>query len=117
MKRLFKFTASWGRYFDYNGIVIVTQEQLDYAINNKLTVYFGEIAGKYSEVYYTFDKDDFEIITDDVEKIEWVEKNLRYVGYNPFDVDVISDKIQSLESEGLICEDYINIKLNESRIN
>ena len=113
MKKVFLFRPSFSKNLNCNGIVIVTQEELDYALDNKLSVYFGEIGIKYSEIIYSFKKEDFSFITEDIMYVNFLEENFKYVFYNPFNCILHNVEDDSI----LTCKKYINNKLNESRIN
>jgi hypothetical protein len=47
-------------------------------------VYFGEILGRHSEIYGTLDKEDLEVLTDNQDEIEIIEKYIgNSFGLNP----------------------------------
>jgi hypothetical protein len=58
--------------------------------------YFGEIAGKHSEVYGDIDKDDITLITDEKSVNEWVSKNSMHT----YDHSFIYTIEQGIEQEG-----------------
>ena len=83
MKKLFSFYWDCGRHGDVEGLFIATQKEVDDAIGKG--VYFGEILGKHSEIYGTLDEQDIKMVSEDTEKVIWIEGLLSsdVCGYNP----------------------------------
>lgn len=85
MKKLYKFTLDCGRMGAVEGLFIAAPEDINDAIGKE--VYFGEILGKHSDIYCTFDTKYLSVISEDQEKIKWLEGILgkSVSGYNPLD--------------------------------
>lgn len=71
MKTLYKYDIDWGRGYGVEGVFISTPEALSKLFGKR--IYFGEICGKHSEIEVSFTEDDFEVVSQDQEKIEWLE--------------------------------------------
>jgi phenolic acid decarboxylase len=85
-KGIYKFSWDCGRGGDVESTFIATAEDVS-KIQGK-HVYFGEIAGKHSEVYGTIDDGDITLITDNPEFIAQYEVFMGAdfsTGHNPFD--------------------------------
>lgn len=84
-KYLWRFYWYCGRMGNIEGLFVATEEEIRKAIGKD--VYFGEIFGKYSEIYGTLHENDFEKIDIDPETVEKVTKYLgeNWSGYNPLD--------------------------------
>lgn len=83
MKTLYKFYWDAGRHGCVEGLFIEDSESMEQFYGRH--VYFGEILGKHSEVEGTLDREHITVVSEDEEKIEWLESVLgRSVsGYNP----------------------------------
>lgn len=85
MKKLFSFYWDCGRMGGVEGLFIATQDEVDSAIGKQ--VYFGEILGKHSEVYGKLDAEDVTLVSEDQDKVQWLEGLLGETisGYNPLE--------------------------------
>lgn len=85
MKNLYSFYWDCGRSGRLDGLFISTPEEVESIIGTE--VYFGEVLGKHSEVYGTIEANEIKLVSDDQEKVEWLESLLggSVSGYNPFD--------------------------------
>ena len=81
---LYCLNASFGREGDLEGLFLADSEDVKYLIDNKVSVYFGEVLGKHSEVYGSFISDEIELITEDEKVIDIFRKYNISSGYNPF---------------------------------
>lgn len=82
-------------YFSLYGVVSVDEDILEYAVNNELSVMFGEVAGEGSEIIYKFNFSDFE-------KVETTKE----FGFNPFLETVVSEKF--IDSKELTIADLFH---------
>lgn len=85
-KILVKFHWDYGRMGNVNGLFITTKEKLEDVYGRD--VYFGEILGKHSEVYGELNEEDFTIVSEEQDKIEWLQNLMgseTISEYNPFD--------------------------------
>jgi len=84
-EKLYKFHWDCGRSGDVEGLFIAEELDVKNALGSE--IYFGEILGKHSEVYGSFDDDD--IVTLDVSPQTVVELRkaigTNISGYNPLD--------------------------------
>jgi len=85
MKKLYSYYIDYGRSGNLEGLFIAEESELKKILGKE--IYFGEILGKHSEVTYTFDESDFNVLSEDQYKIEWLESLLgsSVSGYNPLD--------------------------------
>ncbi|KAA9007242.1 hypothetical protein D3C73_184980 [compost metagenome] len=84
-KYLYKFGWDCGRMGDVEGLFVATEEEIKDAIGKE--VYFGEILGKHSEIFGTFDESDIEKLDISPDAVNEVSKYLgeTWSGYNPLE--------------------------------
>jgi hypothetical protein len=87
---LWRFHWDCGRMGSLESVFKATQAEIDEAIGKEC--YFGEVLGKHSEIYGTFEKDDIELITDDPAVVGKVPS----IGYDP--LEYIQYKCPSCDS-------------------
>lgn len=83
---LYKFYWDCGRMGGLEGIFVATPEEVENLYDKE--IYFGEVLGKYSEIYGTLTSEDITVISVDQEKIEWLTTvfgSYTISGYNPID--------------------------------
>lgn len=85
-KILVKMSADYGCMGSIEGVFVCTREDFDLAMKHNPNVNFGEVLGKHSEVCPDFKEIDFDILSEEQDKIEWFEDVIGSSGYNPFDV-------------------------------
>ena len=85
MKKLYSFYWDCGRMGGLQGLFIAEQSEVDKILGKE--VYFGEVLGKHSEIYGEVDDENIEVVSEDQEKVEWLENLLGSTvsGYNPLD--------------------------------
>jgi len=83
MKALFKMDFDCGRMGNLEGVFVADTEDIDYMVNNKISVRFGEVLGKHSDISGYLDKSEIELVTTDEKTIELFERNDLETGYNP----------------------------------
>ena len=107
-------------YGNICGTFIANDEDIKLLENNKISVYFGEVLGKHSEVSVIIEPGDFHLLTDDQEVIKVFKKYEMYCGYNPFDqticsyeMEIPSEVIEKCPKDGylsdLTVQEYIEI--------
>ncbi len=96
-KAIYKFYFDCGRQGELEGVLISTKERVDKLIESKITVYFGEVLGKHSEVYGPIDEGDMTFISDNEEAVRVVEENNLTSGYNPFGYTSINFELDGEE--------------------
>ncbi len=85
-KVLVSFYWDEGRMGDVEGLFVTTKERIEKSLGKE--VYFGEILGKYSEIFGTLKKKDFTVKSDDpafIDKLVEIIGSETISGYNPFD--------------------------------
>jgi len=86
MKAIYKIEIDYGRSGSLYGIFVADTERVKKVVEEKTSVYFGEVLGKHSEVEVTFnDPADFILVSDDPAVVEVFEKHEMATGYDPFD--------------------------------
>ena len=88
MKGLYKMDLECGRMGDLEGLFVADCDKIDYLINHEISVYFGEVLGKYSEISSTLDKNDIKLITTDENVIKIIEEYDLENGFNPLEETV-----------------------------
>ena len=66
-------------------------------IESKISVYFGEVLGKCSEIYGNIDNEDVKLISDSPEAVDVITRFNLEVGYNPFNYCVFGDIPESIK--------------------
>lgn len=96
-KKLFRMHWDGGRGGSLEGLFLATRKDVDNAIGSG--VYFGDVLGKYSEVYGTIGRDEIVEIPMDAAVLAIAAKSFEgdtWCGYNP--LEYLSDRDES-ESE------------------
>lgn len=82
MKKLYSY-CEHGRGWTVEGMFVSTDEDNKRLFGKDL--YYGEVAGKHSELSLRFEEDDLVVVTEDQDFIEKFEQLIGYTGYNPFE--------------------------------
>ena len=100
-RAIYKLNIDCRRQGNLEGIFIAEKEQIEYLVNNKIEIYFGEVLGKHSEIIATIDKNEIIEVTDNEEFIKLFEKHDLSSGFNPLyyhtsmnDADLFEDQWQ-----------------------
>lgn len=83
MKALYKLTIEL-KYSTHHGLFIEEKEKVEWLLKTKPEIYFGEIAGKHSNVSGTLDEDYLQMISDDPDDFKVIERLDLEHGINPF---------------------------------
>lgn len=112
MKAVYKMTIPMRRSGDIEGVFVAEKEHIDYLISSEIEIYFGEIAGKHSEIYGSIGKDDIKMITDDSKVVSVIEEYDLSSGYNPLSYTTINtgDEYCDLTAEEVIIDKLKNNK-------
>ncbi len=115
MRALYKMNFDCGRMGCLEGTFIADTEDVEYLTNNKISVYFGEVLGKHSEIFGYIDKSEIEQITTDENVIKIVEKYNLETGYNPFYNSLCVSETEDVPENGIewgncIISEYIDFK-------
>lgn len=84
---LYKFYWDCGRSGSLEGLFAATQEEIDAALGKR--AYFGEVLGKYSEIYGTLTAEDLTKLDIPEASVMELVKAIGYTtisGFNPIDV-------------------------------
>lgn len=84
-KAIYKLSIDFKRQGNLEGVFVAEKEQIEYLLNNKIKIYFGEVLGKHSEVNVIIEENEIEEVTDNDEFIELFEQYDLSSGYNPLD--------------------------------
>lgn len=101
MKGLYKLNVDCGRQGSLEGVFIADSEDVEYLISNSVSVYFGEVLGKHSEISGIIEKNDIELITTEQNVIDVVEKYGLQSGYNPFEYNVCEYETENIPENGV----------------
>ncbi|MFN6431044.1 MAG: hypothetical protein ACLTOT_09880 [Eubacterium callanderi] len=82
-KKLYKF--EWDRWYGkVEGLFVEDEAVVNNAIGKELS--FGEVLGKWSEVYGPLEESDLQVLVSDEAEVECLEKyNFIPFGYNPLE--------------------------------
>lgn len=85
MKYLYRFYWDCGRSGSLDGLFVATEREIENVVGQE--AYFGEVLGKHSEVYGTFEEGDVSKLDISPEAVEEVSKYLgeTWSGFNPLD--------------------------------
>lgn len=78
MKALFKMNFDCGRNGNLEGVFIADTEDVKYLVENNISVYFGEVLGKHSDVSGCVDESEISLITSDENILDIVMLNDKY---------------------------------------
>lgn len=101
MKALCRLKFDCGRQGCLEGIFVADTEDVKYLIENKVSVYFGEVLGKHSEIYGTVEQREIEVITTEANVVDIVEKYGLATGYNPFEYNLCGDGMEDVPENGV----------------
>lgn len=101
MKGLYKLNVDCGRQGCLEGVFIADSEDVEYLTSNSISVYFGEVLGKHSEISGILGKDDIKLITTEQNVVDVVEKYGLQNGYNPFEYNVCEYETENIPENGV----------------
>lgn len=83
-KAVYRFSKYFRRSGTLSGVFISTKEQVRRLIDTNITVYFGEVLGKHSDIFSEINQEDILLISDDPEIVSMLEKHPDIIqGINP----------------------------------
>lgn len=88
MEAIYRMNIDCGRMGELEGVFTATKEQIKKLTDGTISVYWGEVLGKHSEVYGAIEPDEIIMISDDPNTVDVFNKNGFASGYNPFYKDV-----------------------------
>ncbi len=83
MKAVYKMNIDCGRMGNLEGVFVAEKSHIDYIINKKLDIYFGEVLGKHSEISGVIDESEIKMVSDNPEVVKVIEENDLSSGFNP----------------------------------
>lgn len=101
MKALCRLNFDCGRQGSLEGIFIADTEDVKFLIENKVSVYFGEVLGKHSEIYGNVEPHELEVITTEANVVDIVDKYGLSTGYNPFRYNLCADGMEDVPESGV----------------
>ncbi len=81
-KHIYRFSLDCGRMGEIESIFISTPDAIEELAGKE--IYFGEVLGKHSEIYFDAHPSQFSVVTSDEDAIEIFEKHGLNNGLNPF---------------------------------
>lgn len=109
MKALYKMQFDCGRMGSLSGVFIADSEDVKYLLDNTISVDFGEVLGKHSDVSGCLANDEIELITTDENVIKVVEQHRLENGYDPFENNLREDETENVPENG-VCWDDCTVK-------
>ena len=115
MKALFKMNFDCGRNGNLEGVFIADTDDVKYLVKNNISVYFGEVLGKHSDVSGCVDESEITMITTDENVISVVCEHGLESGYNPFDHTLCVSETNGVPDNGVewsdcTVKDFIDFK-------
>lgn len=101
MKALYRLKFDCGRQGVLEGIFIADTEDVKFLVENKVSIYFGEVLGKHSEIYGPVECQEIEEITKEQNVLDIVEKYGLSNGYNPFEYNLCEDGMEDVPDNGI----------------
>ena len=101
MKGLYKMNLDFGRSGDLQGVFIADTEDIKYLTNNKISVYFGEVLGKHSEISCCINGNDLKLVTTDKNVINIVRECELETGYNPLAYNICDYETDGIPENGI----------------
>lgn len=101
MKALYKMNCDCGRSGNLEGVFIADTEDVEYLIENKVSIYFGEVLGKHSEISAYIAKEEIKIATTDENVINIVQELGLETGYNPFVFNLCECETEGVPENGI----------------
>lgn len=105
MKALFKMNFDCGRNGNLEGLFIADTEDVEYLVNHEVSIYFGEVLGKHSDVSGRIGESEIKQVTADENVIKVVEEHSLGNGYNPFDEFLCTDETDGVPDNGIEWDD------------
>ena len=104
-----------GRMGNLEGVFIADTEDVEYLVNSKICVYFGEVLGKHSEISGCVAESEIKQITTDENVIKIVEEYGLNSGYNPFEYTLCTSETEDVPDNGVdwddcMVQEYIDCK-------
>lgn len=115
--------AIYRLYMDFrggevSGMFLAKKKYIEYMIENEVSVHFGEILGKHSDVRATICDDDIEMVSDEKNVIDFFKKYKFENGYNPltttfdpYDTKDFDEPDNGIEWSDCCVEEWIEYKL------
>lgn len=115
MKALYKMNFDCGRQGSLEGLFIADTKDVEYLVNNKVCVCFGEVLGKHSDIRGTVDKKEIKRITTAKNVINVIEDYELENGYNPFEYNLSVYDMEDVPENGIewsdcTVQEYIDFK-------
>lgn len=107
-KAIYKFTGDCGRMGTLEGVLISTKERVDKLIESEISVYFGEVLGKHSEICGRIEKDEMVFVSDNEETIKVVEEHVLTSGFNPFNYTSVGFDIEGEDLDDMTVDEIID---------
>lgn len=101
MKALYRLKFDCGRQGCLEGVFVADTEDVKFLVENQVSVYFGEVLGKHSEIYGPVEQKEIELITTEANVIEVVEKYGLSTGDNPFGYNLCADGMEDVPDNGV----------------
>lgn len=118
-KALYKFKVNFRRSGSLEGLFIAKKDDVKFLIEENIIVYFGEVLGKHSEIYFSIKNEEILFISDNPEVIDIFERYNLENGYNPFDYTALNynrDGFEKNHFQDYTIKEIIEIINNEEAI-
>jgi len=104
----YSFNLDCGRQGELTGTFIARKDHVNFLIENDMTVYFGEVLGKHSEVYSKVSDKNFEILVEDQSILDTLSEIQFGSGINPLEYEHFDFEYNGVTYEQDIIMDTID---------
>ena len=108
---IYRLDIDFEQQGELTGMFIAKKIDVKLLLENNLTIYFGEVLGKHSEIYTKIKRHHIKFITDDLIAVDIFRKYNLGIGFNPFEYQIIDDDREEINN--LVCYEAIEILKKE----
>lgn len=107
-RAVYKLDIDCRRQGSLQGVFVAEKEKINYLIDNKIEIYFGEVLGKHSNIVTTIDEGEIVEVTDNEDFIKLFESYGLSSGFNPLDYHTSMNEGDTFQDQWQI---YLDSKL------
>lgn len=85
-----------GRNGELEGIFVAEKSDVEFLVEKKVGIHFGEVLGKHSDVYGYLSEDEIKMVSDEESVIKVVKEHGLETGYDPFEYPVWYDDLKNM---------------------
>jgi hypothetical protein len=89
-RAIYKMNFDYGRHGNLYGIFVANKDYVKLLVSKEISILFGEVLGKHSEVIGHVSSGEIDMISDKTEDVEYFERLGLESGYNPFSYQCVN---------------------------